>query len=144
MYRKFAVNTSLVFVLAFLFAVPFFGFGFATYVEEENTQSSVLGVNSFSQFNKAEATLEVIDQIDMEVNLNSKDKVQVIYNVVPEKYQGLEYKKYFVLPKDASLGGVTLSEQVGKDGVSTNFVFTLADIEEPLLNFPVTILIYRL
>lgn len=144
MYRKFAVNTSLVFVLAFLFALPFLGFGFATYTDDTYPQTAVLGVNNFTPSNKSEASLEVIDQIDMEVSLNAKDKVQVIYDVIPEKYKGDEYKKYIVMPKDATLGGITLAEQTGKDGLSTNFVFTLADIQSPLLNFPVTILIYQL
>jgi hypothetical protein len=145
MYKKLALNSSLVLVLSFLFALPFLGFGFATYDETSLDESMVLGANNFSpNVKKSEPMLEVYDQIDLEVNLNAKDKAQLIYDVLPKKYQGNEYKRIVILPKEVSYSGVSLEEQIGQDGASLNFMFTISNDENPILNFPVSLLIYKL
>ncbi|TXI32701.1 MAG: hypothetical protein E6Q58_03650 [Niabella sp.] len=143
MYKKVALNTTLVLALSFLFALPFLGSNIVTYQDEPEV-SGVLGVNTMKSSTRSEATLEVVDQLDMEINLNSQDKVQMVYDVLPKKYMSAEYKHYIVMPRETSFSGVTMQESDGTETNSTNLMFTIGNTESPILSFPITILVYQI
>lgn len=112
--RTLLKNSLLVSVLAGIFILPMFGFGFIEYSLQKNEDSAaVLGVQNISN------SFYVVGQVDLSLSLSNLT-VQKFYNVISEEFLSDDFGTYVVYPKELANDG--FSFEVVDNGLSKDLI----------------------